>query len=445
MKDTAKSQKNTNLAGFTGLAELNERIKRKTINPFPFDHFSGLAKELQRIPLHNPTNEHFVGGTFLFVLSVAIGNRYKIKVKTDYNETAVVWICVVGSAGSRKSFLFQKMLKPIYDQDGLQYEKYLNEYEINTGAKWKQTLVTDVTIEAIAEIMQNNPRGIGLYIDELKALFYMFGRYNKGGGVEQEFFKSMFSNIPINVSRKKSKPVHINSPNMPIGGTIQPELLNHFTASGREKDGFTDRFLFSFVPRHEPFFTDAEKERHGVQIPQTLKLIKEVLENDELRILDITEPGRILLRDKFNELETLKTKDRDNQGLFAKLQVYIYRFALLLQVVDDYSNARTPTHVTEHNARGACVLSDYFTLMGVKAREAMTEEPFEKLHLWQQELYDLTPDTPFQFKECLAIMNTLSPELVGGIQEQNRPKVLRRFLSKTDFFTRIRFGRYQKR
>lgn len=442
IKDNAKRSQLTN---YTGLAELHERIKRRTTNPFPFDYFSGLSIELQRIPLHNPTNEHYIGGTFLFVLSVAVGNRYKIKVKTDYTESAVLWVCIVGSAGSRKSFLFQRMLKPIHEKDAREYEKFLSEYETNAGTKWRQTLITDVTIEAITEIMQHNPRGIGLFIDELKALFYMFGRYNKGGGVEQEIFKSMFSNVPINVSRKKTKPIYINSPNMPIGGTIQPELLSHFTASGREKDGFTDRFLFSYVPKYEPFYTDLEKERHGLQIPKTLKLLEDVLSNDEIRILDIEDSGKSILVNKWNELEVLKVKDNENEGIYAKMQVYLYRFALLLQIIDDYSNSRTPNYVNEFNSRGACTLVDYFSLMGIKAREHMNQDPFDKLHLWQQTMLDMLPDIPFRTKEAIELMNGLPVEMIDGIKPENRPKVLRRFLGKNEFFSRVRHGNYIKR
>src|SRR5690606_10914534 len=106
---------------------------------------------------------------------------------------------------------------------------------------WKQTLVSDFTIESISSILLNNNRGVGLDVDELAIWFKNFNRYNQGS--EQEFWLANWNSNRIVVNRKTAKPINIPNPFVSVGGTIQPAVLDEL-AKNRTDNGFLDRLLF---------------------------------------------------------------------------------------------------------------------------------------------------------------------------------------------------------
>lgn len=69
---------------------------------FPIDIFPNeiinIIKELKE-KLGYP-NE-FIGASMLYTLSVAIGNTYRIKIKEGWNDSALIYVVLIGDAGGK--------------------------------------------------------------------------------------------------------------------------------------------------------------------------------------------------------------------------------------------------------------------------------------------------------------------------------------------------------
>ena len=176
------------------LLKQGNEIQERKINRFPFEVF----------PLHiqqviTATNENlnfpidFIGASLLYAVSVAIGNTHSVEVKKGFQQSAVIYLAIVGRAGTTKSHPLSFALQPIVEQDKrtyMQYEQQRQQYEqaINLSKKereqqaideptkpvWQKFLLSDFTPEALAEVHKFNKRGIGVYVDELAVWFKNF-------------------------------------------------------------------------------------------------------------------------------------------------------------------------------------------------------------------------------------------------------------------------------
>ena len=93
---------------------------------FPVDVF---PKQIQQII--NETNKcldfpiDFIGAAILSAISIATGNTHKVKVKNDWIEvTAVIYIALVGKAGTNKTHPLKYALNPIHNKDKHTYKEY---------------------------------------------------------------------------------------------------------------------------------------------------------------------------------------------------------------------------------------------------------------------------------------------------------------------------------
>jgi hypothetical protein len=68
--------------------------------------------------------------------------------------------------------------------------------------------VNDTTIEALIQILKENPRGVMLERDELVGWVKSMDQYKAGGkGAERQYWLSAWSNRPVSVDRKgQSRP-----------------------------------------------------------------------------------------------------------------------------------------------------------------------------------------------------------------------------------------------
>lgn len=111
--------------------------------------------------------------------------------------------------------------------------------------KLKKYVVSDITPESLASIIDDNPRGIALYADELASWFNNFNCYNKGS--EEQFWLLAYSASAIQINRKNMRgSISIKRPYISVTGTIQSSLLKDLAEGSRAKNGFIDRILFVY-------------------------------------------------------------------------------------------------------------------------------------------------------------------------------------------------------
>lgn len=164
----------------------------------------------------------YVGAAMLVAVSVAVGNTYLARMKEGWDESAILYMALIGRPGANKSHPLSFAMRPFVEHDYEQnriYEKQYLEYQDQLEMSRKERaekgidvcprepvrrrfLVSDITPEGLSLIHSQNRRGLCLLSDELSAWVKNFNRYNNGS--EEQFWLSVFSAKPTMSDRKSS-------------------------------------------------------------------------------------------------------------------------------------------------------------------------------------------------------------------------------------------------
>src|SRR5260370_5684154 len=89
-------------------------------------------------------------------------------------------------------------------------------------------ITSDATIEALGELLRDNPRGLLLARDELDAWFQSFARYRgKSGGSDRAQWLELHQAGTLRIDRltRERKRLAVRRAAVSLTGTIQPGLL----------------------------------------------------------------------------------------------------------------------------------------------------------------------------------------------------------------------------
>ena len=457
----------TILADVKGLIKEAHEIKAKKKNCFPVDAFpvevQQIIRETNRC-LNFPVD--FIGASLLCAAGVAIGNTHKIQAKNTWCESPVMYLALVGRAGTNKSHPLSFAFEPIREHDIKTYREYQKEKEeyeyaanlnkkekeefgINEPVKpnWKKHLVSDITPESLAEVHKFNIRGIGLYSDELAGWFKNFNRYNSGS--EEQFWLSAWSSKPVIVDRKSGEPILISSPFISVVGTVQNGVLKELSGNNRSQNGFIDRILFAF-PGGIESSRWSEAEVSGTIISNWEKIISSLLKlphqldevgNPQSAILLFEPESKERFVQWFNHNADLSNASENEgiAGLYAKLNQYTLRFALILELLRWACGKSDKQTVGVEAVNGAIKLAEYFRITALKVHEIVSN-PLKELPDDKQNLYAALPDT-FTTAEGIETATSQIPP----IPEDTFHKFLRRYSKEpVKLFRKIRKGQYEK-
>lgn len=441
------------------LHQENEKI---TVAKFPVETFPTAMQQIvyeTHRTLKYPID--FIAGSLLFASSLAIGNAYKVRVKEGWIENAVLYIAFVGRPGTNKSHPLSFALNPIHERDKemfKEYEMWRKEYERTKNSSkeeqkqegvsetvkpfWQKSIVSDYTPEALVAVLNHNQRGIGVYADELLGWFKRFDQYHKGG--EQEFWLSNWSGKFITVDRKSDDPILISHPFISVAGTIQYAVLPELGKEGRAHNGFKDRILF-VAP------DDLKKEYWSTEDldPTISKNWNTIINNlfnlpfgkdaDGMPVSNVfsyTPEAFSLLLD-WQRTITDKCNSIDDEILastYSKLETYIIRFSLILQLMYWSCGEADSTAIETRAIEGAIQLADYFlkTAMKINAHLYYTS-PIELLSTDKRRVYEALPE---HFKTADGVIVATSMGMPG--------RTFARFLKDKSLFERLSRGEYEK-
>ena len=108
----------------------------------------------------------------------------------------------------------------------------------------KKNIVDDITMEALIDLHENVPHGIGIFKDELAGWLKDMNKYRSGSDLEA--WLSSWSGSSININRMTRPGSFVEKPFMPVIGGIQPGILNTLYSEDKKDNGFMDRMLISF-------------------------------------------------------------------------------------------------------------------------------------------------------------------------------------------------------
>ncbi len=161
----------------------------------------------------------YLAGAMLVALGLGIGNTHFARLKGKWDESAILFMALVGRPGACKSHPLNFAIRPFSDIDGVNnsaFQKELAEYNRQCELPMKERtvahpvlpvnkrfLISDATPEAMMLIHSHNLRGICMWNDELAGWFKNFNRYNKGS--DEEYWLKLYNANPIFSDRKGAK------------------------------------------------------------------------------------------------------------------------------------------------------------------------------------------------------------------------------------------------
>ncbi len=219
------------------------------------------------------------------VLGMAIGRRcgVRVKQKSDWTEYPNFWGVVIAPPSFKKSPTMKTAVRPLrkaerdaheeYTQavkenfnDKLKYDIELKEYkkslaegkessipEAPEQPVRKRFMTQDGTVEAVGELLIDNPHGVLLLKDELSG--WIFDMLLKGNEKSKSFWMEAYS-IEDDVSVDRIGRGHLFIPHVSAGvfGTIQPDaltpLIDNTKGGGSGGDGFMQRFQLMVMETH---------------------------------------------------------------------------------------------------------------------------------------------------------------------------------------------------
>jgi hypothetical protein len=193
----------------------------------------------------------FVALPALSALAAMIGTSRTIRLKSTWTEPSVVWSAIIGESGTLKS--------PALDL-AVGFLPTLQE-ELRRHSPACRVLCADVTIERLAEILEDNPRGVLLARDELNGWLGSFIRYKgKAGGSDLPHWLELHRAGPVFVDRKTGTRRELSVPRAAVSvtGGIQPAVLARALTADHQDSGLLARLLLAMPPRLPKRWSDAE-------------------------------------------------------------------------------------------------------------------------------------------------------------------------------------------
>ncbi|MBL9080506.1 MAG: DUF3987 domain-containing protein [Planctomycetales bacterium] len=226
----------------------------------------------------------FIALPLLSTLGAAIGNSRRLILKGGWEVPPIIWTAIVANSGASKSAGIDISRKPVqemqntalksYRTEVQEYEAQLQDYEHclrafqknGTGKRpvkpekpiAQRYWCDDVTVEAVAARLQDQPRGLLLIRDELAGWFGGFDRYAGGKGADAPRWLECFGGRSMLVDRKGGEPIAVERAAVCITGSIQPEILKRNLTEANRQNGLAARMLFAFPPRRQKRWTDSQ-------------------------------------------------------------------------------------------------------------------------------------------------------------------------------------------
>ena len=424
-------------------------------NLFPIDIF---PKAIQEIIIEINSKYLFpidyLGAGILSASSASIGKSYKLEVKHGWQEKVNLFMVIVGQPGDAKTQALKFCFNPIQIKESQlfsDYENQLIEYEKNNFENsdnknkvkkpiLKRYLLSDFTPEALILNHSYNKRGICVYVDELNGWLKNFNRYNSSG--EAETYLSLWSGTQITTDRASGKSLRLDDPCLSVIGSTQISVLKEFGKDGRSTNGFMDRLLFVF-PSDEKILRWNFQEVNKVLFNNYTTLIHNLIDMgiddpDVSIVLTIEKEAKQYLFQWQNNRPDKFFFDYE-RSVEIKLQQYVLRFALILQLIHSTLENDSVTQVNICSIKGAIQLFDYFYFNAIQVRgEIFKKNYYEALTELQKTILNELPQK-FTTAEGLTI---------ACKKVNDKPRVsirqFKTYLKDTKLFKRLTHGSYEK-
>jgi hypothetical protein len=305
----------------------------------------------------------------LSAVSSGIGNSRSIYLKRGFIQPPVIWTAIIGRSGARKSPSEEAACSPVLDHELALDRQNREAAEIYAEelAAWESKqrkgrgqkpappasltcLMDDMTLEALADALQANPRGVLVKKDELSHWIASFDQYRTGRGADVSRWLSLHTGVFFGVDRRTDKRRYrLHHPRVCITGGIQPKILRRVLTEDFFDRGLPARFLFAAPPARQDKWNEntvADKiERAVSALFEELWLLQPERDGDIQRpvLLKLDADAKEQYVAYYNATGAAALEgDEREEAAWSKLSGYAARLALVGQLARD-PNAKTVT------------------------------------------------------------------------------------------------------
>ena len=392
--------------GSTGVPDIPSSEILPPPPPVPMEAFPPQLRSLIEetataftVPLQIPAS------VLLVLTACLVGRTRAIQIKHGWYEHGNIWLVLVAPSGMGKTPISSVFFRPVEEMESRCFLEWkeanaafllaLQEFnkskseergEAPVQPKRVQYYLDESTVEALADALEQNPRGVLWKTDELAGMLADFDKYNpsgKGGGTRARLLSTYDCQSWKSNRRDASRNLHIPAACVSIFGGIQPGMMAR-TFDGADRDsGFLPRFMFIRAERESPaLWNDYSLSPSSESL---LRQITSKLSAFTLQILDTggTAPYVIPLTpearnayvhwyDALAKEGWAALNDTASDALCQKLKGQALRLCVLLHSLDAAlagTNGLNP--VPEDTMHRALLLADW-----VKAHQAQTWKMF---------------------------------------------------------------------
>ncbi|MCC7137604.1 MAG: DUF3987 domain-containing protein [Planctomycetes bacterium] len=352
----------------------------------------------------------------LVVLASAIGTTRRVILRggaQPWAEPSVFWGAIVAESGQLKSPALDLAVSLLRyherkaarenDELGRQHAKSLAQYERDAARfrrgkgdeppekpkrpPYRRFLVSDVTVEALADRLADNPRGLLVTRDELNGWLQSFDAYRAGSrGGDREKWLELHGARTLTVDRKSGDHPTIQIPlaaSSVIGG-IQPATLARALTTEFFESGFAARLLLTMPPAVQRRWTEAEVSHEALDgLARVLAYLLDLRHardatGDPLPIdLPLTKEGKAAWIQFFNE-HAAEGEGLDGRlaAAWSKAEGYAARFALVIHLVREAHGEAAPSSgVDAGDVAAGAELSRWFLAETERVYAVLGESP----------------------------------------------------------------------
>lgn len=210
---------------------------------------ANLAAAQSRVVGTDPSMTVLAG---LGVAAAVLDDRVRVEVTDGFAEFARLWVVLVGEPSSQKTPAINNVLAPaltiqdqMLDDWELFHEPGVTDSKKISPPPPPRLIVNDTTIEALAERLAENPRGLLYTSSELQEWLNSFNQYNKGR--DRQFWLQMYDSQPFIVDRKSAekKMLRVAGTGVSLVSAITPAGLGHALKQKQLiDDGLPQRMVF---------------------------------------------------------------------------------------------------------------------------------------------------------------------------------------------------------
>lgn len=372
----AQEQVETEQAAKRSRKESEKKGESTSAQPKPRDRYKPFPSHLLPSPMRELVvegaqaigcDESYIALPLLSATGAAIGNTVRLVVKKGWNVPPAIWTLICGESGTAKSPAFKVAKAPIqryqkqkleeYRQERGIYDEAIEQYNIRVKEARKaksaelpekpdrptlsRIVVSDCTVEALAPIFNENPRGLLLQRDELNGWLGSFNAYKATKGADESAWLSMFDGESLTVDRKGegTEPTFVESAIVSITGGIQPKVFADSMSQEHRASGMAARFLVAQPPRVPQTWTDDEISEGTLLLIDRLfiKLLEIDFGDPEAfrpHFIGLSADAKSVFRSFFN-LHHREQADLvgDDAAAWSKLLGYVPRIALIFHIV----------------------------------------------------------------------------------------------------------------